>query len=201
MKQIGLVFQNPEHQFVSSRVYDELSYGLKLGGPQKTQIDERVNEYLERFDLKAFSEYNPFQLSQGQKRRLSVASMLIGGQSILILDEPTYGQDKKNTEQLMEYIKELNFSGVTIIIITHDMNLVANYCSRVVLLNRGEKTYDGEARKLFQNRAAVLEGSIEVPAIPRLSLALKEYNMNFPLMVSIDDYVNSLKGGTYYDGI
>lgn len=201
VKQIGLVFQNPEHQFVSSRVYDELSYGLKLGELPKTQIDERVNEYLERFDLKAFSEHNPFQLSQGQKRRLSVASMIIGGQSILILDEPTYGQDKKNTERLMEYMKELNLTGVTIIIITHDMNLVANYCSRVILLNRGGKIYDGEAGGLFQDGAAVLEGSIEVPAIPRLSMALKEYDKSFPYLMSIDDYVNSLKGGTCHDGI
>lgn len=201
VKKIGLVFQNPEHQFVSSRVYDELAYGLKLKGFNKYKIDERVNEYLDRFNLKAFRDYNPFQLSQGQKRRLSVASMLIGGQSILMLDEPTYGQDKKNTEGLMEYMKELNLSGVTIIIITHDMNLIANYCSRVVLLNKGEKIFDGEAGRLFQDKAVQHEGSIEVPPIPKLSLSLKEYDKGFPFFMSISDYVNSMKGGASYDGI
>lgn len=195
-KKIGLVFQNPEHQFISNRVYDELSYSLILNKLDRSLIDQRVNEYLEWFNLKDYEDCNPFQLSQGQKRRLSVASMLIGGQEILILDEPTYGQDRENTETLMEYMKKLNDSGVTIIIITHDMNLISNYCSRVVLLSNGEKMYDGGPWELFENSELVVKGSIEVPAITRLSLALKEYSPAFPKLMRVGDYIECMNGGT-----
>lgn len=121
VQEAGSVFQNPEHQFVTNRVADELAFGLKCMNISETEINKRVEEMLYRFGLVDYAEMSPFQLSHGEKRRLSVASMLITGQILLIFDEPTFGQDLQNAIQLMEIMKQLQQEGNTILMISHDM--------------------------------------------------------------------------------
>lgn len=140
---MGLVFQNPEHQFIKMTVEKEISFGLEQKGLIKSNIDSKVDEFLVLFDLKKQMKDNPFTLSQGQKRRLSTASMLIQGQQILILDEPTYGQDFENLLKLVNLIYEINKEGITVIIITHDMDFVNNCCNKVAEIKDGSVFYVG----------------------------------------------------------
>lgn len=175
MKQVGYVFQNPEHQFVCDSVEQELAFGYKISGKKPEEWQPRVDELLERFHLNAVRRHNPFSLSQGQKRRLSVATMLTNDQQLLILDEPTFGQDQVNTEALMNLLQELNLKGKTIIMITHDMELVYQYASQVVLLQGGEVAYQGAPEPFFENRRLLETAAITVPISYKLQPWLQAF--------------------------
>ena len=136
-RKIGLVFQNPEEQFVTNTVWDEMMFSLKKVKISQQEKEEKVENMLRRFHLETEKEKSPFVLSQGQKRRLSVASMLLTDQQILFLDEPTYGQDYENRLELMDDMETLRREGVTIIMITHDMSLVKQYATREVEIADG----------------------------------------------------------------
>lgn len=140
---MGLVFQNPEHQFIKMTVEKELSLSLEIKGLDEDDINKKTKSYLRRFDLLKNRKDNPFLLSQGQKRRLSTASMMINGKSILILDEPTYGQDKDNMKELVELLYKVNEEGTSILIISHDMDLVSSCCDKIIYLDKGEIIYKG----------------------------------------------------------
>ena len=134
---IGLVFQNPENQFIRNTVWDEMMFSLKRTGGSHEEKEARVWEMLKRFHLEEEKDKSPFVLSQGQKRRLSVASMLLTNQEILFLDEPTYGQDFENRQELMKEMQKLVESGITIVMITHDLSLVRQYATRVIEIENG----------------------------------------------------------------
>jgi len=174
-KKCGYVFQNPEHQFIEENVYDELSYGLKLNKYDQNTIKTRTMDTLKMLGLKRFSDSNPFNLSQGQKRKLSVASILVMDHDMLILDEPTFGLDYAATTMLMELLSDCNRGGKTIIIITHDMNIIFRYTQRVLVLNNGILTYDRQTSELVHNTDMIEQASLEVPPLIRLQQEVKEY--------------------------
>ena len=171
MRSVGFVFQNPEHQFICDTVEQELAYGLKLLGWSKEDWHPKVQSLLEAFQLVEHKNQNPFSLSQGQKRRLSVATMLMNDQELLILDEPTFGQDFVNTEALMKLLQTLNQQGKTILMITHDMELVYEYAHKVLLLHEGEIQYGGDVETFFAHTSLLEQASIKVP----ISYALKPW--------------------------
>ncbi|NFA59701.1 ATP-binding cassette domain-containing protein [Clostridium sporogenes] len=148
---MGLVFQNPEHQFIKITVEKEMALSLEIRKQNSETIKNRVDLYLSMFDLDDHRLSNPFSLSQGQKRRLSTASMMINGQSILILDEPTYGQDRVNLKELINLLYKINSQGTSILMITHDMDMVLNCCDRVIQLENGEVKYEGSPKNMKEN--------------------------------------------------
>ena len=123
---VGYVFQNPEHQFVATTVGAELA----VGGTSP----ERVDELLEQFHLTAHRNHHPLTLSGGQARRLSVATMVSEERDVVVLDEPTYGQDWDNTRELMDFIDQLRHQGRTVIMATHDLELALEYCTHIIAL-------------------------------------------------------------------
>ncbi len=158
----GLVFQNPEHQFVTETVWEEVAYSLRMHGWPEARIRARVEGLLERFGLAPYARQNPFRLSQGQKRRLSVATMLALGPRLLILDEPTFGQDRRTAYALMDELAALNREGVTVVMVTHDLRLVRQYARHVLLLHRGRVRFHGPVEAFFQHPAAREMGLVEV---------------------------------------
>lgn len=190
-KKAGLVFQNPEWQFISYNVREELEYSLKDSNLSKEEIENKIDQCLERFNLLEFKESNPYLLSQGQKRRLSVATMLITGQELLILDEPTYGQDYDNQVELLEYISELNSNGMTIIMITHDMDAVIKYCNKVLILKDGNSIYFGNNKKLFQNNDILREANLLKPMYVEILEQMNYNNQDFP--ISLEEFIINLK--------
>lgn len=142
---MGLVFQSPELQFVTNQVDEELMASLRNESMSDEQKRARVHGMLEQYGLMDLAHESPFILSQGQKRRLSVATMLITNQKLLFLDEPTYGQDQQNRIELMDELVRLNRKGVAIAMITHDMTLIKRYAKRVVSLQDGRVAFDGPA--------------------------------------------------------
>ena len=171
-ERVGYVFQNPEHQFVEQRVGDELAYSLRLRRRPLGEVEAIVDQLLDSFGLAPYRDLNPFSLSQGQKRRLSVATMLSVGQRVLVLDEPTFGQDRNTAHVLMERLCALHRDGVTIFIITHDMQLVADYAQLVAVLVDGQVRFVGETPALFTNEALLQEASLRPLALHELARAL-----------------------------
>jgi energy-coupling factor transport system ATP-binding protein len=149
-RSVSYVFQYPEHQFVAESVFDDVAYGLRRRGVPEAEIRERVQEILRRFGLDALASRHPFTLSMGQKRRLSIADMLVSRPQLLILDEPTSGQDRRNTLALIDLLNSLRVQlGLAILIITHDMRLVATWCERALVLAHGQSTFEGTPAELF----------------------------------------------------
>ena len=136
-RQIGFVFQNPEHQFVAETVADELELGLRQQGMPEAERGAAVDRMLRRFDLVGLQEQHPFLLSGGQKRRLSVGTALVAGAPVLALDEPTFGQDRARASELLAILGRLNAQGTTVLVVTHDLQLVADYATRVAVMQDG----------------------------------------------------------------
>jgi len=191
-KLIGYVFQNPEHQFVARTVYDELAFGLRALKLDEGEVKRRVDEALAEFGLAGMGGRNPFSLSQGQKRRLSVATMLVVGQRVLILDEPTFGQDEANAAALMQRLEELQRRGITIIMITHDLRLVAEYAARVAVMQAGRVAFVGKPAALFANAPLMQATSLLPPTLYTLSQQVRERCPGFPLLGSLQEYVEYL---------
>ncbi|MBI4155047.1 ABC transporter ATP-binding protein [Candidatus Woesearchaeota archaeon] len=137
-KKIGYVFQNPNYQLFEENLYNEIAFGLKNIGLSEKEVKNRVEEVLHIINLAEFRDSDPHALSVGQKRRVSVASILAMKPEIIIVDEPDTGLDHKNAKELMGYIKELNESGKTIILISHSIELIAEYCNRIIGMKDGK---------------------------------------------------------------
>lgn len=164
----GFVFQNPEHQFVEDTVYKEVTYGLKIKHKDKHYIDRKSEQILKLMNLERFRDKNPFNLSQGQKRKLSVAYILVMDHQILILDEPTFGLDYITTTNLMELLASLNKKGKTVIIITHDMNIIFKYTRKVLVLKEGNLVFFGSTYKLLDEKEIMQSSKLSVPSLYEL---------------------------------
>jgi len=157
-RHVGFVFQNPEHQFVTHSVFDELAHGLRLRHTPDTEIRARVGDMLERFGLAGKEHRHPFLLSGGQKRRLSVGTALIAGAPVLALDEPTFGQDRERADELLGILDELHRDGTTVIVVSHDMHLVAEHATHVAVVSGGHVIAHGTTADVFAD-AALLEAA------------------------------------------
>lgn len=187
-RRVGYVFQNPEHQFVEDTVYDELAYSLRVRGVDEEAIRTRVLELLDRFQLRNLVHHSPFALSQGEKRRLSVATMLIVEPDLLILDEPTIGQDRATASALMGAMRHLNERGKTIIIITHDMRLVAEYARSAAVMVDGRVVFQGTVRELFDRTEVMAAASLLTPPIVALARQFRETDAAFPAITSMREF-------------
>ena len=162
-RQAGLVFQNPEHQFITDTVWDELAWSVRMSGANEGDMNQRIQDLLFEFQLIHRAEANPFALSQGEKRRLSAAVMLAADQKLLLLDELTFGQDCINTYRLMEMVKRRCEAGCTIFMLTHDMRLAWEYATNVAVLCQGRMVYNGEAGDFFSLGRGIEQWSLHLP--------------------------------------
>ncbi len=170
---IGYVFQNPDHQFVTDRVDDEIAYGLRVRDYRDELIAKRVAEVLAIVDLERYRERSPFSLSLGERRRLSVATMLALDPKLLILDEPTIGQDHERARQLMGLMARLRERyNSAVLMITHDVRLVADWADRALVLHEGILRFDGTPAELFARSALLDEAGLIPPPVQALSTEL-----------------------------
>ncbi|MCI3194626.1 energy-coupling factor ABC transporter ATP-binding protein [Bacillus sp. HU-1818] len=152
-RQMGFVFQNPEHQFVADTVFGELVFGHK----HQKDAAEKAHDLLRRFGLDHVLTHHPFALSQGQKRRLSVATMMMHDLKILLLDEPTFGQDAKTAAECMELIESIQAAGTAVLMITHDMELVSAFADNVLVLHDTKLVYQGAPAPLFSEQNEIVQ--------------------------------------------
>ena len=198
-KRVGFVFQNPEHQFVRDSVRDEVAFSLQIGGMEEVEIARRVDHEIQIFNLKGLEERHPFSLSGGERRRLSVATMIIAHPEVLILDEPTYGQDKLNTVRMMDAVvaglaDDRSAREITLVLVTHDMKLVAAYADRAIVMRQGSVAFDGPTSSLFLDPGLLRDANLEYPPLFELSRALRERGANLPAsLLRPEDFVAAVR--------
>jgi len=173
-KTIGYVFQNPDHQIFSATVEKELEFGLKNANYKGKDIKDRVDEVLQYTGLEKFRSVHPFSLSKGERQMIAVASILVLKPKLLIIDEPTTGSDWAGVQTMMALIRKLHVAGTTIIMITHDMDLVAQYAKRVIVLKDGGILLDGTPHDVFSHSQILLDSAIIPPQLCRLSALLSD---------------------------
>lgn len=170
-KKVGFVFQNPDHQIFKDTVYEEVAFGPENLGLSKPEVRQRVDEALEAVGLTNFSNYSPQNISKGQRQRVALASVLAMQTEIIVLDEPTTGQDYKESLQIMDLVAGLNERGHTVLFITHDMSLVARYAKRAVVFCKGEVLLDNTVQNVFSEKETLKETFLHPPQIMELALA------------------------------
>ncbi|MEI3849019.1 MULTISPECIES: ABC transporter ATP-binding protein [unclassified Microbacterium] len=166
-RRIGFVFQNPEHQFIAHTVFDEIAHGLRLQRLPEEEVRTRTTALLDRFGLASKAASHPFLLSGGQKRRLSVGTALVAGAPVLVLDEPTFGQDRARAEELLSLLSELNAEGTTILVVSHDMQLVTDYADRTVVMTGGRVLAEGLTAEVFADDALITGAGLRPPPLRR----------------------------------
>ncbi len=185
-KSVGYVFQNPDHQIFADTVLDEVSFGPKNLKFSPERIEANVKKVLEEMGLPGMEDEMPFQLSRGQRQRLAVASVLAMEPSILIIDEPTTGQDWKESIVLMNLVKQLNELGHTCIVTTHNMNLVSLFARRVVVMKSARLFLDSPTQDVFRQVDALLTAGIKPPEVYYLAQKLlPDYLPDRPLTPEI----------------
>ncbi len=171
VKNIGYVFQNPDHQLFNSKVYDEIAYAPRNIGLPEEEVDKRVKEAAATAGVKEelFTE-QPVLLMKGLRQRVAIASILSLKPQVIIVDEPTTGQDYKQSLEIMEFLKELNEKyGHTILIITHEMHIVAQYAKRIMVMKKGEIFMDGTPSEVFSQPERLKEGYVKPPMVTRMA--------------------------------
>jgi energy-coupling factor transporter ATP-binding protein EcfA2 len=196
----GYVFQYPEQQFLTQSVAKEIAYGLEVQQRPPNEISQVVDETIRSLRLAGAENRHPFALSGGEKRRLSVATMLVLEPKLLILDEPTYGLDEGNLLNMIHFLfDQLQKKGVTIVFITHDLRLVAEYAQRVIVLHEGEKLYDSKPAELFNQDRLMEQAELIPPPISELVQALRKKGYALPASTITLDQFSQAVGDLFAD--
>ena len=171
---VGLVFQNPDHQLFCETVKDEVAFSLKNFGYPEEIVERRVRGILETLDLTSYMDSSPFMLSGGERKRVALASVLVWNPKHVVLDEPTIGQDYQQKDRLRNFILQLNTQGKTVIVVTHDVEFIAECKPRVVVLSRGRIVGDGPAVDILTDESLVNKASLVRPQIAKLMSSLSD---------------------------
>jgi energy-coupling factor transport system ATP-binding protein len=170
-RKVGFVFQNPNHQIFTALVRHELSYGPKNLSVSESEVEVRVNKIAKALGLEDYLEVDPFQLSRGEMQRVAIGSILTMEPEILVLDEPTTGLYTEEVRETLNYIKKLNqIEGLTVLLISHDMRLIAEYCDRVIILSNGNLIANDTVRSVFRNIEVLDQAALRPPQITQFSM-------------------------------
>ncbi len=172
---VGYVFQNPDHMIFAKTILDEIAFGLRNLGTPENQIQSLVEEAMQSVDLSKPLSEDPHSLSVGERRRLTIASVLAVRPKVLILDEPTTGVDYYRASLLMETVVKLNREGRAIILITHDIALAAEYTQRAVILREGRVIADGDTNEILSDREAMESSNLLPPQVSVLAERLERF--------------------------
>ena len=164
----GFVFQNPDHQLFSETVEDEISFALKNFGFDEETIEKRITWALNLLALMQYRKTSPFLLSGGERKRVALASVLAWNPETLILDEPTIGQDYQQKEKLRQFIVQMKSQGKTVVIVTHDVEFVAECNPRIILMREGTIVADGDGREILTTPEVLAQSSIVPPQIAQI---------------------------------
>jgi energy-coupling factor transport system ATP-binding protein len=189
---VGFCFQNPNHQIVSFNVRDEILFGLKAHQIDPAEFESRTQEALEFVDILDYIDAEVFDLGKGQKQRLALASVLTLRPKILIIDEPTTGQDPKMAKEIFDIIKRLNESGTTVLMITHKIDYAATYARRAIVMQNGNIVYDGHIRNLLGDLELMQGNSLDLPDTTKLSMILNKHGIP-PYLVKTEDLEMALQ--------
>lgn len=187
-QKVGIVFQNPDDQLFAPTVIEDVAFGPMNMGLSKDEVELRVKEALYRVGMGEFEKKPPHHLSGGEKKRVAIAGILAMKPKIMVLDEPTSGLDPKGASQILKLLYQLNNEGMTIIISTHDVDLVPIYASKVYIINQGKIIKDGTPSEVFEDVKTIRDANLRLPRIAHLMEILQKkdklpFNKPYPLTI------------------
>ena len=195
-KQVGLVFQFPENQLFEETILKDVAFGPKNFGANDEEASEKAKEALKMVGLdSSYYERSPLDLSGGQKRRVAIAGILAMNPQVLVLDEPTAGLDPQGAKQMMSLFKMLNEKhGKTILVVTHDMEHVLDYCDEVVVVDKGKISMHVSKEEFFEDITLMTKANINPPAIIRMRSMLQDKGFDIPnTVLTLDALAKVLK--------
>lgn len=193
-KHIGLVFQFPEYQLFEETVEKDVAFGVKNFGASQEEALKKAHESLKQVGLdESYYKRPPFELSGGERRKVAIAGILAIDPDILVFDEPTVGFDPSSAKDLMNMVVNFHKQGKTIIVITHDMDLVRRYVNKVFMLEKGKLVFEGTPSELFVHVQNY--DRLDIPPVIRLALMLKDKGMDIDMdkIRRSDDLINEIK--------
>jgi len=176
-RKVGFVFQNPDHQLFCETVEEEVAFALRNFGFEENAVKKRVDWALNLLDITQYRQTSPFMLSGGERKRVALASVLAWDPHVVILDEPTIGQDHQQKEKLRQFIVQLNAQKKTVVVVTHDVEFVAECNPRVVLMTEGKILAEGLGEEILTNQKLVAQASIVPPQITQIFLGLRDFGL------------------------
>jgi energy-coupling factor transport system ATP-binding protein len=176
-RKVGLVFQNPDHLLFSETVRDEVAFGLRNFGYSPDVVDKQVERTIEALGLSEYKDTSPFLLSGGERKRVALASILASEPDYLILDEPTIGQDYQQKERLRNFILQLYSQGKAVVMITHDVEFVAESNPKVVLMSKGRIVAQGPADSILSKDEMINRASLVKPQMSLLFSQLAKHGL------------------------
>ena len=179
-KKVGIVFQNPMHQLFSNTIEDEIKFSLKNLNLDKAEIQFKINQILNEFDLEKFRKRSPLTLSGGESKKLAIASILCRDPDIIVFDEPTLGQDAKEIKFFLELVRKELEQGKTIIMVTHNIEFTVEYVPRTILMEAGRIIADGPTQKIFTNEFLISKSSLILPQLYLLKKELEKIGIIIP---------------------
>lgn len=193
---VGMVFQYPEHQLFAETVKEDVAFGIKNFMPHlsEQEVEVRVKEAIELvgLDYERFKDKSPFDLSGGQKRRVAIAGVIVTRPEVLVLDEPAAGLDPKGKRDFIALLKRLHGDFIkTIIIVSHDMNLVAENCTRAGVFKDGKLVAEGTPQEIFADQKKIAEFGLDLPVTARLTQVLEEKGISIENDLTAEGFVNA----------
>lgn len=197
-RRAGLLFQNPDRQICNATVRDELLFNFKVQGADMGQAQRRVDDIIERFGFDPLAD--PFLLNRGTRQLLALASVVVCGPEVLLLDEPTTGLDFRECLKVMDYVRELNEKcGTTVVMVCHDMEVVADYAKRLIVMTAGRVVADGATFEVLRDRESLERADVIPPQVVEISTRLVERNSSLALSPvacanTLDELTSALVG-------
>jgi len=189
---VGYVFQNPDHQIFSPTTRQEIAFGLKNLRLSKQEVDLQTQDVLAAFHLNAYADLQPATLSYGLRRKISIAAVMATSPKVLILDEPTIGLDWRSTMELIGLLKQYCQQGNTILLITHDLRLIADHIPQCMLLHSGQLLAFGETRTIFQDVEILHQAHLALPQINQLARRLSSAGVR-PDILTVEEFCDEYR--------
>ncbi len=181
---IGFSFQNPNHQLFAQNVIKELEFGPKNLKIEESVRDATIKSLIDIFQIEHLLERSPFELSGGERRLVSIASVLTMNQQILVLDEPTYGQDYRQKKQLGSFLKKLTKEGITVVVVSHDMDFILDFIPRAIVLSKGKVIADGGTTKILSDKVLLQDTDLVSPLLLDLCYSIQQIDDTFATSIN-----------------
>lgn len=192
-QKVGIVFQDPNDQLFAPTVKEDVAFGPMNLGLDYEEVERRVDEALTMVGMEQYMDKTPHHLSGGQQKRVAIAGIIAMRPEIMILDEPTAGLDPEGVEKVLSILNELNNEGMSIVISSHDIEMVNEFAEKIFVLNEGEILESGDKNEIFSNKELLKTAHLKAPITTEILYTLKEKGYNVDTTkISIDEVVEEI---------
>lgn len=196
-QKVGIVFQDPNDQLFAPTVKEDVAFGPMNLGLEYSEVEKRIKESLEMVGMSGFEEKTPHHLSGGQQKRVAIAGIIAMRPDIMILDEPTAGLDPEGVDKVLDILNNLNNEGISIVISSHDIEMVNQFADKIFVLHDGEIIAEGDKHQIFSNKELLKKAHLKAPVTTEILYKLKENGLNVDTeKISIEETVEEILKAT-----